>query len=266
VQTGDLADGGRLDQLDKSQGVAPGYAWCESSSGIYYFSARGGVNFLNAQSQISVVSYGSVQRRLEEIDITKSRIKLCYNWIDKTVHVFVLANNVGSDVEHFVFDEALGAWHKDSFGSGFENAVTTAATQHGDGPEDRSLLIAFGDGKVRRWNQYAQDDDGKPIQSYAMVGPLVSGREGIETRIQGLYAQLATDQGPVEVAIRASNSADAPGPPGTFARLEPGRGLGVGVNASAPALYVDVRGIGSAWAVHELRGEISAESDVRSTS
>lgn len=266
VQTGDLADGGRLDQLDKSQGVAPGYAWCESSSGIYYFSARGGVNFLNAQSQISVVSYGSVQRRLEEIDITKSRIKLCYNWIDKTVHVFVLANNVGSDVEHFVFDEALGAWHKDSFGSGFENAVTTAATQHGDGPEDRSLLIAFGDGKVRRWDQYAQDDDGKPIQSYAMVGPLVSGREGIETRIQGLYAQLATDQGPVEVAIRASNSADAPGPPGTFARLEPGRGLGVGVNASAPALYVDVRGVGSAWAVHELRGEISAESDVRSTS
>jgi len=266
VQTGDLADGGRLDQLDKSQGVAPGYAWCESSSGIYYFSARGGVNFLNAQSQISVVSYGSVQRRLEEIDITKSRIKLCYNWIDKTVHVFVLANNVGSDVEHFVFDEGLGAWHKDSFGSGFENAVTTAATQHGDGPEDRSLLIAFGDGKVRRWDQYAQDDDGKPIQSYAMVGPLISGREGIETRIQGLYAQLATDQGPVEVAIRASNSADAPGPPGTFARLEPGRGLGVGVNASAPALYVDVRGIGSAWAVHELRGEISAESDVRSTS
>ena len=266
VQTGDLADGGRLDQLDKSQGVAPGYAWCESTSGIYYFSARGGVNFLNAQSQISVISYGSVQRRLEEIDITKSSIKLCYNWIDKTVHVFVLANNVGSDVEHFVFDEALGAWHKDSFGSGFDNAVTTAATQHGDGPEDRSLLIAFGDGKVRRWDQYAQDDDGKPIQSYAMVGPLVSGQEGIETRIQGLYAQLATDQGPVEVAIRASNSADAPGPPGTFARLEPGRGLGVGVNASAPALYVDVRGIGSAWAVHELRGEISVQSDVRSTS
>ncbi len=266
VQTGDLADGGRLDQLDKSQGVAPGYAWCESTSGIYYFSARGGVNFLNAQSQISVISYGSVQRRLEEIDITKSSIKLCYNWIDKTVHVFVLANNVGSDVEHFVFDEALGAWHKDSFGSGFENAVTTAATQHGDSPEDRSLLIAFGDGRVRRWDQYAQDDDGKPIQSYAMVGPLVSGQEGIETRIQGLYAQLATDQGPVEVAIRASNSADAPGPPGTFARLEPGRGLGVGVNASAPALYVDVRGIGSAWAVHELRGEISVQSDVRSTS
>ncbi len=266
VQLGDLADGGRLEQLDKSQGVAFGYAWCESPMGIYYFSSRGGVMLIMPNGGLTMVSSGAIQRRLEEIDLTANRIDLAYNWIDKAVHVFVIPNGLGSEVEHFVYEEPTRAWHKDTYGGGIDRAVTTVATQVGDTPEDRALFIGFGGGYVRRWDQYAQDDAGEPVHSSAVLGPLMSPRGGAETRVRGLHGQLASDQGPVEVAVRGSESADAPGPPGPFQMLAPGRGLGAGVNVGAPAVFVEVRGTGRAWAIHELTAEVQTRGAVRSRS
>lgn len=256
VIIGDLADGGRLDHIDKSQGVAPGYAWCESPRGIYYFSGRGGVMLIGSRG-LQTVSGDSIERRLKEVDLSAQRVELQYNWIDKAVHVYVIPNDLQGGIKHYTFEESTGAWHLDGFGSAFEMAVTGAESLIGDKPEDRSLLLGLADGGVYRWDQYARDDAGRPVESYAVIGPMLPESSGVEAHIGGVYGQLASDQSPLDVAVRGSNSPDAPGPPGDFKRLLPGRGLGVGFNVTAPSVFLEVRGTGTAWAAHQLRAEIA---------
>ena len=263
VLSGDLADGGRLDQVDRSQGVAYGYAWCESPSGIYYFSARGGVVRVVPGGGLEMVSSGAIQRRLEDINLETNRVRMAYNWIDKTVHVYVIPFAIGSETQHFVYEEPLRAWHVDDFGQGLGGAVTAADSLIGDAPDDRTLLLGFGDGRVAVWDQYAEDDAGREIQSSVLVGPLVGGRDNVELRLSGVYAELASDGGPIEVAARASNVADLPGPAYGWKRLEPGRGFGVGMNVSAPAVFVEVRGVGRPWEAHGVRVEASPQGSAR---
>lgn len=265
IQTGDLADGGRLDQVDKSHGVAFGYAWCESPRGLYYFSGKGGVMLVRPGVRPSSVSDGKIARRLEEVDLSANRVELAYNWLDKTVHVFVIPNDLGSDTEHYAYEEPTGAWHIDTYGDGYERAVTAVGVQEGDTPESRSIMLGFADGYGRRWDQYAVDDAGNPVRSAATIGPLIPGPQGVETHLMGVYGQLATDQDGIEVGVRASQSADAPGPAGQFQPLSSGRGFGVGVNACAPAVFIEVRGTGRSWAVHELRAEAAAEGHSRAS-
>jgi hypothetical protein len=265
VLTGDLGDGGRLDHVDKSQGIAPGYAWCESPVGIYYFSGRGGV-MLVSPSGLRMVSAGAIQRRLEEIDLAANRIEMAYNWIDKTVHVFCIPKKLGGGVDHFTFEEPTRAWHLDSFGAGYERAVTAGASLIGDTPEDRSLLLGMADGQVYRWDQYADDDAGRAVESFAVVGPLLPESSGVEAHASGIYGQLASDQAGVQVAIRGSNSPDAPGLPGPFKELQPGRGFGVGVNVTAPSLFLEVRGLGRSWSAHSMRIELARRGSSRSIS
>ena len=266
VLSGDLSDGGRLDQVDRSQGVAYGYAWCESPSGIYYFSARGGLMRLVPGGGLHVVSEGAIQRRLEDIDLQANRARLVYNWIDKTVHIYIVPLNRDETVQHFVYEERMRAWHVDSFGEGDGSIVTAASSLIGDTADDRTMLLGFRDGTARVWDQYASDDAGRPIKSRVMTGPLVPGSAGAEIRISGVEADLAVDQGPVEVAVRASSTADAPGPPSPYQVLEPGRGFGAGFNFSAPAIFVEIRGTGAPWAAHVVRAELSKQGRARSIS
>lgn len=261
--SGDLGDGGRLDQVDKSQGVAFGYAWCYTPNGIYYFSARGGVVRIIPGGASQMVSYGAIQRRLEDIDLEQNRVRLAYNWIDKTVHVYVIPAALGSDVQHFVYEEPLNAWHVDSFGETFANSVTAADSMIGDAPDDRTLILGFADGRMAVWDQYAEDDAGVPIKSSVLVGPLVDSNAGAEVWCSGVYAELSSSQGPVEVGATGSGVADTPGIVRVHKRLEPGRGFGVGTNVSAPAVFVEVRGVGRPWAAHGVRADVEARGAAR---
>jgi hypothetical protein len=259
--TGDLADGGRLDHIDKSQGVAPGYAWCESPRGIYYFSNRGGVMLISGSFPVPVSR--AIERRLEEVDLSANSIEMRYNWIDKTVHVFVVPNSLGSVTEHFVYCEESGAWFVDDFGDGFERSITGAESLIGDTPEDRTLILGMADGQVYRWDQYAGNDAGRDVRSSAVVGPLVPSAQATELRVRGFHAELNSVQGGIRVATRASEAADAMGPPSEFRELRPGRGDGVPLGASAPAVFIEVQGLGSAWSIHEARVEVERVGEAR---
>lgn len=253
--TGDLGEGGRLDLVDRSNGVAFGYAWCIGSRGLYYFSASGGV-WLRTAEGAQLVSAGKIQRRLEDIDQRLYRIELGYRWQDRTVHVFVIpATNFVADLTHYVLEEATGAWHLDRFSGGVARQVTSVSTLRGGASHERTLALGFVDGYVRELAAWADDDDGEPIGSRALIGPLLPPSEAREGHIRALYGQLASDQGPIEVGVRAGDALDSPGPLLETGILEPGRGYGVTVRGAGAALFIEVAGLGRAWSVHQLEAD-----------
>lgn len=261
--TGDLGEGGRLDLVDPSHGVSFGYAWCSGSRGLYYFSSRGGLWLRSAQGG-RLVSEGRVQRRLEDIDQTRYRIELAYRWQDRTVHVFVVPlSGFESDLSHFVLEEETGAFHRDRFAGGVARQVTSVATFRGATSSEGTLAMGFGDGFVREFQAAAEDDDGVAIGSHALVGPLVSADDAREGSIRAVYGQLASDGGGVQVGVRSSDVADVPGALGETGILDPGRGYGVTVRGAGAALYVDVRGIGRAWSVHEMMMDATVMGEKR---
>lgn len=253
--TGDLGEGGRLDLVDRSNGVAFGYAWCIGSRGLYYFSASGGV-WLRTAEGAQLVSAGRIQRRLEDVDQRLYRIELGYRWQDRTVHVFVIpVTSFVEDIAHYVLEEATGAWHIDRFAGGVGRQVTCVATLRGGAAQERTLAMGFVDGYVRELAAWAEDDDGEPISSRALLGPLLPPSEAREGHIRAFYGQLASDQGSVEVGVRAGDALDSPGPLLESGVLEPGRGYGVTARGAGAALFVEVSGLGRAWAIHHLEAD-----------
>lgn len=263
VLSGDLSDSGRLDQVDRAQGVAFGYAWCHAQGVIYYFSARGGVVRISPGTGRQMVSEGAIQRRMEDIDLSAVDIRMAYNFVDKTVHVYAIPKDLGRQVQHFVFEEPTGAWHVDDFGEGLGGVVTSADTLAGDEPDDRALVLGFGDGRVCAWDQYADDDAGRQIRSSALVGPLVPDSADVEVRVAGAWGTLASDLGAIEVAARASATPDRPGASGPFRTMQAGRQRGVPLNVTAPAVWLEVRGTGRPWEVHQLRAELARRGSGR---
>lgn len=249
---GDLGRGGTLSEVDPANGVAAGYAWCVSPLGLYYFSSNGGL-WLRRGQDARLVSEGRIQRRLEDVDQDEFRVELAYRWQDATVHVFLLPRRGPRErVVHFVFEERSAAWHMDEFGGGIGRAVTAVATLDGRTSGERTLALGFHDGWVRDLSSFALDDDGQPVGSWVTIGPLVGADGLVEAEVYGVEGQLASDQAGVEVAVRASDSADVPGPVLESGELAPGRGYGIGLRGSGSAVYIDVRGLGRAWAIHEL--------------
>jgi len=159
-----------------------------------------------------------------------------------------------------------GAWHIDDFGEGLSGVVTAADTLAGDDPDERALVLGFADGRCAAWDQYAADDAGVPIRSSVVVGPLVPDSAAVEVNVAGARATMASDQGGVEIAARGSNAPDQPGPPGVFRSVRPGRGYGVPLNVTAPAVWLELRGTGDPWAVHQLRAEVSRRGAGRNVS
>lgn len=259
--TGDLGEGGRLDVVDRSNGVAFGYAWCVGSLGLYYFSASGGV-WLRGPDGARLVSANRVQRRLEDIDQRVYLLEMGYRWQDRTVHLFVVPlQGYQADLQHFVFEESTGAWHIDRFAGGVGRQVTCAATLRGAASQERTLALGFADGYVRELAGWAEDDDGIAIGSRATIGPLMPPADEREGQIRGIYGQLASDQGPLEVGVRAGDAIDQPGPVSERGVLEPGRGLGVTCRGAGAALFVEVRGMGRAWAAHQLEADAMLQGE-----
>lgn len=257
--TGDLGEGGRLDLVDQSNGVAFGYAWCVGTVGLYYFSANGGLWVRNGQGA-RLLSASKVQRRLEDIDQRTHRIELAYRWQDRTVHIFVIPlGRFEGGIRHHVYEEPTNAFHMDVFGGGVMRQVTTVATLDGGSAAERTLMLGFADNEIRKFSSAAEDDDAIPIASHVLAGPLLPPEQMLEGSVRAIYAHLASDSGPVEVGIRASEAADVPGPIVDVGVLQPGRGDGVTVMGAGAALFVEVRGLGRAWCVHEMdvEGELT---------
>ena len=172
--TGDPMMGGRWDQLTDVTGIAWGRAWCRDPLRmIYFFGSRGGVWRAGPQGQLERLTYGVIDRRLEEIDMDNTLVRMAWNDRAQGVHVFATPLLRGQAATHYFFDVRTASWWIDKFASADMNPKAVH-TFDGDAKDDRVLMIGSWDGYARHFDSAAKDDDGTAIASHVYLGPVQS--------------------------------------------------------------------------------------------
>lgn len=252
--TGDPMGDGQLHRVSDQHGFAFGSSWCKDPEGtIYAFSSRGGVYAMAPGGGPVSLTEGRIQKRLEAVDLKLWRIELAWNFIDNGLHVFLIPTGGLREAVHYFWERATGGWWEDEFSS-LDLAVSSVAEVSGDNIEERELVIAGWDGRLRRWDALAPTDDGHDIKAHALVGSVVTSRASSDYRLTSAEVVTARGLGSVQVAATGSGVADIPAHPERWATVRPGERKRVGLRARGSHLWIHFASSGAdgGFALEEL--------------
>ena len=212
--TGDPMAGGQLDSVSTVTGVAFGEAWCKDPEGIiYFFGSRGGVYAMSPQGEIQSLTQARIERRLQDIDLERYRIKLVWNDREQGLHVYQCPFYFdGVVLKAWYWDKRNNAWFEDELASSAKQVASTCVMD-GDSYDDRRLLIGCEDGVVRMYDNEIATDDGDRVDSRVLFGPMVVEQSSMKTRFCKLGIELASDQNGAEYDWYVGRAADERGDP-----------------------------------------------------
>jgi hypothetical protein len=250
--TGDPMASGELHRVSDQTGVAFGQAWCKDpEQRIYFFGSRGGMFVMSPDGGVQPLSEGRIHRRLQAIDLSKFNVRLAWNYLDEGVHVFLIPVTGSAIAEHYFWERKTGGWWVDKF-SKHEHQVRSVFLADGDQPKDRTILLGCADGRIRKWDHRATDDDGEMVQASCLIGPITPDTSEAEARLTAVEVVLARDQGGCAVGVAGTPEADVPYHVGAMADIQPGRNGHTRVRARGSHLWVSLSSTGREFAVEDL--------------
>lgn len=267
LMAGDPMAGGQIDLVTDAIGVAWGEPWCRDPFGnLYFFSSKSGIYTLIPGRQPQRISQ-SVERLIANVDTGENGIRLGYNDQDQTVNVFITPLEGPAAATHLTLELRTGSWFKTEFANNNHNPLAMC-TFDGNLPDDRRLLIGSWDGYVRSFDPDAADDDGKPIASEVLIGPLLT-KDLDEVMLHDLQAVLGAESGEVEFEVLAAPTAELaldsePVYSGTWQATvdDGGRNLTDRVRRASHAIYVRIFS-SARWAVEAIRARVSTRGPIR---
>lgn len=250
---GDPMDGGRIDNVSNTIGIAWGQAWCKDPMGnIYFLSNKMGMYVMAPGQQPQRISQ-AVEQLLYDVDIGSSSIRLQFDDRYQSVHVWIttLAGATQTDT-HYTYEVRSGAFWQHTFANKNHNPGT-CCTFDGNLPSDRVCLIGSWDGYVRALNGNATQDDGYDIVSTVVIGPILTDKQD-KILLKDVQAVLDTASGDVDFEILVGETAQEalesePLYTGTW---EAGRSLLSGVRSSEHALYLKITST-NPWSLEQIR-------------
>lgn len=252
ILRGDPGAGGQLDYVTKTIGMAWGKPWCQGPDGtIYFFSNRMGVySFVPGQQPVRMSQ--AIDARLAGVNTGTNTILL--EWDDRFqgFHVFITPlDEPGATVNYF-WESRTNAWWPDVFANEDHNPLCTC-TVDGNEPDDRVVLLGSWDGYVRKLDPAAEDDDGTPIASSVVIGPILTA-DMDEVMLKELQAVLAEASGSVSYKVLVGRTAEAaltndPVTPGTWGAS---RNLTKAPRRSGHAIYFRLSST-NRWAMESVR-------------
>lgn len=259
---GDPLDGGRTDLVSSSIGMAWGEPYCLDPYGnIYFFSNRTGIFTLVPGQQPQRISQ-AIETLLKDIDTGLNSIRLMWNDELQGLEVLITWLDEPADTTHFLYEARTGAWFTREFANHDHNPLCCCVFD-GNLASDRVCLIGSWDGYVRALDPTATDDDGTPIASRVVIGPIVTGKMG-EVIMTGIFAEFAKDSSDVTYNILVGDTPEEalvadPFLSGTWtAGLNPTTADRV----SAHSLYVEILG-DNKWAMEKMRLRVADLGKVR---
>ena len=218
--TGDPMDGGQLDRLSDSIGMAFGRAWTKDPEGrIFFFGLNPpGLYTLSASGGVENVTQGTLEETdFSAIDFEVYNVSLYWNPEDRGIHIFLEQRNTASASpdRHWFWEEKSAEFTPrpplwpDKFEAEGHQPLA-AASLEGDTSDDRVFVIGGEDGYLRFWDKNALNDDSSLIDSFVVVS-IARQTSGVEMFMSELKFFLASDQDGARVEYYASDNADVLG-------------------------------------------------------
>ena len=243
--TGDPMAGGQLDMVSNATGTGFGNCWCRDPEGaLYFFGSRGGVYRLTPPEGITSFTADSIERRLQNIDLTRYKIRLIWNTEEQGLHV-VQAPHIDdyfadNKLTSWFWDRRNNAWFEDECSDPSKQA-SCLVTFDGDDPGDRTLILGCEDGFLRKYSRRARSDDGATIDSRVLFGPLVEESSMQALRFGQLGVELASEQQGAEYDWHVSRAADVLGDPARSGKLRAGPNPIIGGKHRGASSWVRIR-------------------------
>lgn len=264
VFRGDPLNGGNLDLVTNAVGMTWGMPYCMDPAGtVYFFSNRTGVfSYVpNPGEKPKRISQG-IETLLQEIDTGSNNIRLLWDERMQGLHVFVTPLSAAEVTTNYFWEARTGAWWKDRYARpGFQ--PTCCTTLDGNLPNDRVTLVGCWDGFVRALDPTATKDDGRAIESYVLIGPILT-KTLDDILLKSMQAVLATGSGDVTFQVFVGATAEeatsnAPVLSGTW---RAGRNYASQIRRAGHAIYVKLSA-SSPWAMESIRAVFAPQGMVR---
>lgn len=267
VIRGDPLAGGQIDTVSRAIGMAWGRPWALDPYGnIYFMSNRCGIYTMVPGQQPQRISQG-IESLLQDIDTGANAIRFLWNDRGQSLHVFVTPTLEPTTTTHFVYEQRTGAWFTDTFANNDHNPVT-CCTFDGNSARDRVPLIGSWDGTVRSLSVDAADDDGTPIQSSVIIGPIVAKDMG-EITVNDAVSVLASGSNDVyyDVLVGKNPEEALASTPVETGIWTADRNVSAFMGWSSHSLYFRLRSkprSPNAWAIEQIRIRIRDRGRIRS--
>lgn len=263
MMTGDPADGGQFDLISDEIGIAFGQGYCKDPEGhVYFYASRGGVYVMGPRSKPRRLSQNRIERRLQNVDLTTNRIEMVWDVERDALYVLVVPFELGGTLlEHYCWERKTDSWHTDTYGRHNLTTVqpTCAYILDGDEADDRKVVFGCEDGWIRFVDNDATSDDGTPIDTDVMFGPLPAPRGTIEAMFTDFDIVLTRASGSPTWTLYGSKTPEDPGEPKSQGKLVSGSNPRILSRIRAPYVWfrINTADRESSWAFEslELRGQ-----------
>ena len=191
---GDPAYSTSLDILSDAIGIVGSDAWCLGPEGELIFLSLDGVYVLppSGDSFPISVSRELLPQELLNFDPNTTTVSLEYDVPGRGVHIF-LSPESSNDQIHWWLDWENKTFWPMTLTSNHEPMATCSLPA--TAIEDAGVILGCRDGYLRRFNSYAERDDGTAFTSYVKIGPIALAADGRIGTLMGLDAELALYSG-----------------------------------------------------------------------
>lgn len=262
MMLGDPMDGGRINMISDTIGMAWGKPWCRGPNGeIYFFSNLCGIYVMTPGQPLVRISQ-PIENLLKTVNTGANTITMSWDDRWQGFHVFVTRTALAYRAVHLFYELRAGAWWMDSFENKNHNPLVTC-TFDGNLPQDRVALIGSWDGYVRYLNPDATDDDGYDIASSVVIGPFLT-KDLDDVKAKDIQALMGETSGNVDFEILVDSSAERA--LDAAARVQgqwkAGRNLSDFIRAAGHAIYIKISST-DPWAMESFRMRLVSMGKVR---
>ena len=262
LMNGDPMAGGQIDLVSTAIGGTFGRCWCMDPYGNIYFMSNGqGIYVLvpgNAPQRISQ----PIEQLLFNLDTGQYNIRLMWDDRFQGVHVLISPLISPTTTTHLFFEQRTGAWWQTQYADPRKNPIA-CVVMDGNSPQDRVPLHGSWLGYVYAIDPYATTDDGDPINSEVIIGPLCTPNMD-EMTLYELQAMLGETSGEVNysVYVGATPEEALASEPVESGLWYPGRNASEHIHEAGHFVYIGLSSPNE-WSMESIRMRLGTRGKVR---
>lgn len=265
MMTGDPFFGGSLFNISRTIGGAWGKCWAVDPKGtVYWMSNKMGVFYMDPTMAKPAWISQQIDQKLQDLDTGAHTFTLAWNDRYKGLDIFITSNDAPNQADtHFHYDLRTNSWWPFNFAQK-NHSPLCACVFDGNLPDDRVTVIGSWDGFVRVLDPTATDDDGVPIQSSVVFGPILSVPGMDDMTIDDLKAifSLSTDEVKISILVGPTAEEALASTPVYVDTLQGGRNFVTAPRRAGHAIYVKVDAVGD-WASEVVSATIRTRGPIR---